>query len=72
VQAGRQSVPTSVRDGWGGLHMGKVTVGLVLLVVLLVLGGGIFLTVWIPPAPSRAVEKVIPHARFAPNAQFTS
>jgi hypothetical protein len=50
--------------------MGKVTVGFVLLVVLLGLGGGVFLAEWTPPAPSIPVEKVIPHARFAPNARF--
>jgi hypothetical protein len=45
--------------------MGKVTVGFVLFIVLLVLGGGIFLAEWAPPAPSMPVEKVIPNARFA-------
>jgi hypothetical protein len=45
--------------------MGKVTVGFVLLIILLVLGGGVFLAVWTPPAPSTPVERVIPSARFA-------
>jgi hypothetical protein len=45
--------------------MGKVTVGFVLLVVLLALGGGLFLAEWTPPAPSVPVEKTIPNARFA-------
>lgn len=45
--------------------MGKITVGFVLLVALLVLGAGIFLAEWNPPAPSAPVAKVIPNARFA-------
>ncbi|HZU87698.1 MAG TPA: hypothetical protein VE993_00430 [Stellaceae bacterium] len=45
--------------------MGKVTAGFVLLVVLLVLGGGIFLAEWNPRVPATPVEKVIPNARFA-------
>ena len=47
-----------------GRDMGKITVGFVLLIVLLVLGGGVFLALWTPPAPSVPVERVIPHARF--------
>ena len=45
--------------------MGKVTVGFVLLIALLVLGGGIFLAEWTPPVPSAPVSKVIPSDRFA-------
>jgi hypothetical protein len=45
--------------------MGKVTVGFVLFVVLLALGGGIFLAEWNPRAPSAPIAKVIPNARFA-------
>jgi hypothetical protein len=38
---------------------------LVLLLVLLVLvGGGVFLATWDIPAPSKTVEKRIPDARF--------
>jgi hypothetical protein len=44
--------------------MGKVTLALIILVALLLLGGGAFLALWNPPAPSSPVEKVIPDARF--------
>jgi hypothetical protein len=44
--------------------MGKVTVALIILIALLLLGGGAFLALWNPPAPSVPVEKVIPDARF--------
>jgi hypothetical protein len=44
--------------------MGKLTVALVVVVVLALLGGGLFLAVWNPPAPSRPIEKVLPDARF--------
>jgi len=45
-------------------RMGKVTVGLVIVVVLVLLGGMAFLAFWNPPAPSAPVEKVLPDARF--------
>ena len=45
--------------------MGKITVGFVLFVALLALGGGIFLAEWTPPVPSMPVAKIIPNARFA-------
>ena len=45
--------------------MGKLTVALVVVVLLAVLGGGLFLALWNPPAPSRPIEKVLPNARFA-------
>ncbi len=44
--------------------MGKVTIGFVVVVALLVLGGAVFLALWNPPAPSAPVEKVLPDARF--------
>ena len=44
--------------------MGKITVGFVLVIALLLLGGGPFLALWNPPAPSAPVEKVLPDARF--------
>jgi hypothetical protein len=44
--------------------MGKLTIALVALIALLLLGGGLFLALWNPPAPSAPVEKVIPDARF--------
>jgi hypothetical protein len=44
--------------------MGKLTIGVVVVVVLVVLGGAIFLALWNPPAPSAPVEKVLPNARF--------
>jgi hypothetical protein len=46
---------------WG---MGKITIAFVLVIALLLIGGGIFLTLWNPPAPSAPVEKVLPDARF--------
>ena len=44
--------------------MGKLTVGLVVVVLLGLLGGGLYLALWNPPAPSKPVEKVLPDARF--------
>jgi hypothetical protein len=44
--------------------MGKLTIGLVVVVILAVLGGAVFLALWNPPAPSAPVEKVLPDARF--------
>jgi hypothetical protein len=44
--------------------MGKLTIGIVVLIVLVALGGAVFLTLWNPPAPSVPVEKVLPNARF--------
>lgn len=44
--------------------MGKLTVWFVVIVVLAALGGAAFLALWNPPAPSAAVEKVLPDARF--------
>ncbi len=44
--------------------MGKVTVAFVILIVVLALGGGLFLAVWNPPAPATPTQKVLPDARF--------
>ena len=44
--------------------MGKLTIGVVVVVVLAVLGGAAFLALWNPPVPSAPVEKVLPDARF--------
>jgi hypothetical protein len=44
--------------------MGRVTVWFVVAVVLVALGGAIFLALWNPPAPRTPVEKVVPNARF--------
>jgi hypothetical protein len=44
--------------------MGKATIAFVLVIALLLLGGGVFLALWNPPAPSAPVEKVLPDARF--------
>ncbi len=44
--------------------MGKLTIGLVVIVILAVLGGAAFLAFWNPPAPSAPVQKVLPDARF--------
>ena len=44
--------------------MGKLTIAFVLVIALVLLGGGVFLALWNPPAPSVAIEKVLPDARF--------
>jgi hypothetical protein len=44
--------------------MGKLTIGLVLVVVLALVGGAVYLALWNPPAPTVRVEKVVPNARF--------
>jgi hypothetical protein len=44
--------------------MGKLTIGVVVVVVLALLGGAIYLYLWNPPAPSVRVEKVLPNAQF--------
>lgn len=44
--------------------MGKLTIGVVVVVILAVLGGAAFLALWNPPVPSTPVEKVLPDARF--------
>jgi hypothetical protein len=36
----------------------------VLAIVLVVLGGAIFLALWNPPVPRAPVEKVVPNAHF--------
>ncbi len=44
--------------------MGKLTIGVIVVVILAVLGGAAFLAFWNPPAPSAPVQKVLPDARF--------
>jgi len=44
--------------------MGKLTIAFIIAIVLVLLGGGIFLALWNPPVPSAPVEKVLPDARF--------
>jgi hypothetical protein len=44
--------------------MGRLTLWLVIVVLLLALGGAVFLALWNPPAPSVPVEKVLPNERF--------
>jgi hypothetical protein len=44
--------------------MGRLTVWFVVVVVLVALGGAIFLALWNPPPPRAPVEKVVPNARF--------
>ena len=44
--------------------MGKLTIGFVVVIILAALGGAAFLALWNPPAPSVAIEKVLPDARF--------
>jgi len=45
--------------------MGKLGVTLVVAMLLMLLGGVLFLSLWNPPAPSHPIEKVLPNARFA-------
>lgn len=42
----------------------KIALGAVALLVVLAIGGGVFLMVWDIPAPQARVERVIPDARF--------
>jgi hypothetical protein len=44
--------------------MGKVVMIAVALVVLVLIGGGVYLAFWDIPAPQTPVEKVIPSDRF--------
>jgi len=44
--------------------MGRVTLVLVLVVMLLAVGGGLFLAYWDFRVPIVQVEKVLPDARF--------
>jgi len=44
--------------------MGKVLLVVTLIVVIGLLGGGLFLAFWDIPAPTAKVEKVLPDARF--------
>jgi hypothetical protein len=46
--------------------MSKLARAILLLIVLAVVGGGIFLATWNIPAPSQPVEKVIPNDRLRP------
>jgi len=45
--------------------MGMLTRVLVILVLAVIVGGGVFLATWDMPPPSAKVEKVIPNERFA-------
>jgi hypothetical protein len=44
--------------------MGKLVIVTLGVVLLLLVGGGVLLSVWDIPAPSTPVEKVLPDARF--------
>ena len=44
--------------------MGRVTLVLVLVVMLVALGGGLFLACWDFHVPRTQVERVLPDARF--------
>ena len=46
--------------------MSKLARVILLLLVLVIVGGGIFLATWNIPAPSAPVEKVIPNDRLKP------
>lgn len=44
--------------------MSKIAGLIVVLVLTLVVGGGIYLATWNPPAPVAKIEKVVPDDRF--------
>jgi hypothetical protein len=44
--------------------MGKFVMVAVALVVLVLIGGGVYLAFWDIPAPKTPVEKVLPNDRF--------
>jgi flagellar basal body-associated protein FliL len=44
--------------------MGRILVIAILVVVVGVIGGGLFLAFWDIPAPTEKVEKTLPDARF--------
>ena len=44
--------------------MGKFSLALVIVVLLALIGGGLFLAFSDIPAPSKPIEKVLPDARF--------
>jgi hypothetical protein len=50
--------------GNAGRSMGRLTIFLVIVLVLAVLGGSLFLTLWDFSVPSIPVERVLPDARF--------
>jgi hypothetical protein len=52
------------QSGKASRGMGKVTLVLVLVVVLVALGGGLFLAVWDFHVPRAEVQKILPDARF--------
>jgi hypothetical protein len=45
-------------------EMGKLVLIALAVIVVLLVGGGVFLAAWDIPAPSTPVEKVIPDAKF--------
>jgi hypothetical protein len=48
----------------GTIKMGRFLLIVVALVVVILVGGTVFLMFWNIPAPTTHVEKVIPDARF--------
>ncbi len=48
----------------GKIKMGRFLLIVVALIVVVLVGGTVFLMVWNIPAPTARVEKVIPDARF--------
>jgi len=42
----------------------RLFLGVILLVLLIIVGGGVYLAFWNIPAPSAIVEKTIPDDRF--------
>jgi len=57
---GGQSPPA----GFPAFDMNRLLLISVAVLVVIVLGGGVFLMLWDIPAPTARVEKVIPDARF--------
>ncbi len=44
--------------------MNRLLLIFVAVIAVIVIGGGAFLLLWNPPAPTARVEKVLPDARF--------
>ncbi len=44
--------------------MGNISKGIVIVILLTLIGGGIFLVTWEIPAPTAKVERVLPNDRF--------
>lgn len=60
----RQIAILRISGSWYTVYMSKFSTVLTLLLLISVVGGGVFLAFWDIPPPTREVEKEIPHARF--------